>query len=107
MALPHGWRNRYRWAGVPEDRHSPQTDLTWAKTSYDSIHGTIATDWRIENGQIRLVVTIPPNTTATVYVPSRDPATVREAGGAQRSGLEGTSAVYPIGSGSYEFTGSW
>lgn len=41
--------------------------LTFARTRYKSIHGTIASDWRIENGLMHLEVTVPPGTTATVY----------------------------------------
>jgi alpha-L-rhamnosidase len=42
-------------------------DLTFAKTRYRSIHGWIASAWRIENGAMHLEVTVPPGTTATVY----------------------------------------
>jgi alpha-L-rhamnosidase len=41
--------------------------LTFARTRYKSIHGTIASDWRIENGVMHLEVTVPPGTTVTVY----------------------------------------
>jgi alpha-L-rhamnosidase len=44
-------------------------DLTFAKASYRSIHGEIVSDWRIENGNFHLSVTVPPGTTATVVVP--------------------------------------
>jgi alpha-L-rhamnosidase len=44
-------------------------DLTFAKAKYRSIHGEIISDWRIENGTFKLSVTIPPGTTATVFVP--------------------------------------
>jgi alpha-L-rhamnosidase len=44
-------------------------DLTFARAKYRSIHGEIASDWRIENGTFRLSVTIPPGTTATVLLP--------------------------------------
>jgi alpha-L-rhamnosidase len=57
--------------------------VTWVKATYDSIHGPIATAWRImpeprPNGELRLYVTIPANTTATVYVPTRDADSVME-----------------------------
>ena len=42
-------------------------DLTFAHARYRSIHGWIASDWRIENGVLHLEVTVPPGTTATVY----------------------------------------
>lgn len=40
--------------------------LTWAKTSYDSIDGRIATAWKMVGDHLSLDVTIPPNTTTTV-----------------------------------------
>jgi alpha-L-rhamnosidase len=55
-------------------------------------------------------VTIPANTTATVYVPAKDAASVTEGGkpAAQAKGvkflrLEDGAAVYEIGSGRYSF----
>ena len=44
-------------------------DLTSAKASYDSVRGRIVSDWKIKDGRFDLTVTIPANTTATVYVP--------------------------------------
>jgi alpha-L-rhamnosidase len=48
---------------------SPVGDLTFAKAKYHSIHGEIVSDWRIEGGQFKLSVTVPPGTTATVFLP--------------------------------------
>ncbi|RKY24928.1 MAG: alpha-L-rhamnosidase, partial [Planctomycetota bacterium] len=39
-------------------------NLTWAKTSYNSIHGRIVTNWKVDKGVFDLKVTIPANTTA-------------------------------------------
>ena len=84
--------------------------LTWAKTSYDSIHGKIATAWKKADGQFTLEVTVPVNTTATVYVPAKDPASVTEGGqpAASAPGLkflreENGSAVFAVASGEYLF----
>jgi len=44
-------------------------ELKWARTSFDSIQGQIITDWKIEEGKWSLNLAVPPNTTATVYVP--------------------------------------
>jgi alpha-L-rhamnosidase len=63
-------------------------DLGFVKAKYRSIHGEIASDWRIANGTFRLSVTIPPGTTAKIFVPgegpirtqSRRPADIRENG---------------------------
>ncbi len=59
-------------------------DLTFARAAYRSIHGEIATDWRIENGARRLQVTVPPGTTATVYWGK----TVREVGSGRHEFIE-------------------
>ncbi len=48
-------------------------DLTFVKAKYRSIHGDIVSDWRIENGTFQLSVTVPPGTTATVFVPGDGP----------------------------------
>ena len=46
--------------------------LKWAKTSFGSIQGLITTDWKIQQGKWNLNLTVPPNTTATVYVPGNN-----------------------------------
>jgi alpha-L-rhamnosidase len=46
-------------------------DLTFARAKYHSIHGDIVSDWRIENGTFKLHVTVPPGTTATVFLPGK------------------------------------
>ncbi|HPS54002.1 MAG TPA: family 78 glycoside hydrolase catalytic domain [Sedimentisphaerales bacterium] len=47
-------------------------DLKSAKTSFDSIQGRITTDWKIEQSKWQLKLTVPTNTTATVYVPGNN-----------------------------------
>lgn len=47
----------------------PVGDVTFAKASFNSVYGEIVSDWKIENGLFILNVTIPANTTATVYLP--------------------------------------
>jgi len=48
-------------------------ELTSVRAKYRSIHGEIASEWRIANGTFRLKVTVPPGTTATVTVPGEEP----------------------------------
>lgn len=43
-------------------------DLTWAKAEYNSVKGLIKSEWKKENGNIYLTVTIPANTTSTLYI---------------------------------------
>ena len=43
-------------------------DLTWAKAEYNSVKGLIRSEWKKENANIYLTVTIPANTTSTLYI---------------------------------------
>ncbi|MFH1006247.1 MAG: family 78 glycoside hydrolase catalytic domain [Candidatus Latescibacterota bacterium] len=89
-------------------------DLRWARGAYDSIRGTIAVDWQHNGGQLALRVTIPANTTATVYVPTTEPAKVLESGnpagdvqGVTPLGARNGVARYQVGSGNYVFSAPW
>jgi alpha-L-rhamnosidase len=89
----------------------PGGTLTSAWTSYRSIHGRVATDWRIEADRFTLNVTIPANTTATVILPTHDAAKVRESGkllaraeGIKLAGLKEGRVAIEAGSGRYAFT---
>jgi alpha-L-rhamnosidase len=88
----------------------PVADLAWVKESYDSVRGRINSEWRQSAGQFDLRVTIPANTTATVYLPAKDVNAVTESGqiltkaaGVESAKMEGDRAVLKIGSGSYHF----
>jgi len=85
--------------------------LTWAKTSFDSIHGIISNQWKIDAGKLTMEVVIPPNTTATIHVPAKNANGVSESGSpaSKAKGLkflrtEKGAAVYQVGSGRYLFT---
>jgi alpha-L-rhamnosidase len=82
----------------------PNRQLGYAKTSYASPYGTISTNWKYEGETLTMDVTIPPNTTAMIYVPSSDPASVKESGGLAASSPEAATAVFKAGSGQYHFT---
>ena len=84
-------------------------DLTWAKATYRSLHGTIVSHWQRDKSRLTLDVTIPANTTAVVYVPG-DQGTIRECGrpasqapGVKFLRVEGGRALYEVGSGAYTF----
>ena len=92
-------------------RPQPGGKLRFAKVSYKSIHGKIATHWRLEQpALLKLDVTIPANTTATVYVPAKSADTVIESGRAAAQAdnvsfikMQDGSAVFNIASGTYHF----
>lgn len=88
----------------------PVGDLTWARASYESIRGTIATDWKLADGWFHLDLTVPPNTTARVTLPTTDPARVEEGGkpigsvrGVKQDGTAPAATVLEVGSGRYRF----
>jgi alpha-L-rhamnosidase len=85
-------------------------DLTWVKAGYESVRGRIVSEWKRDGRRLALNVTIPPNTTATVYVPAEDPDAVREGGRAAGRApgvaflwMDGAAAVFAVDSGSYTF----
>ena len=91
----------------------PVGDLTSARAEYDSIRGRIVSDWKITHGKFKLHVVVPPNATATVYMPAANlndvtegqrPAIKAEGIGSFRYANGG--AVFEVVSGSYDFTSS-
>lgn len=55
-------------------------DLTWAKGHYDSMCGRIDVSWRRERDVFALDVLVPPNTSATVFLPSAHADAITESG---------------------------
>ena len=81
----------------------PGGKLTWAKTSYDSINGLIATDWKITDGVFKLDVIIPANTTARIYIPTSEQESVKMDGKRINCKYENGFAIIESGSGKYQF----
>jgi alpha-L-rhamnosidase len=74
------------------------------------VRGRISSSWKIEDGLFSLEVLIPPNTTATVHLPSTDGVSedgrpVDEADGVEFLRAGGGETVLSVGSGRYEFAG--
>ncbi|MFN8009055.1 MAG: family 78 glycoside hydrolase catalytic domain, partial [Terriglobia bacterium] len=81
----------------------PVGDLSFVKASYHSLYGPINSEWRIDAGNFDWQISIPPNTTATVFVPSQDAHGITEgkipaerAAGIQFLRFEAGNAVYEI-----------
>ena len=95
-------------------RPRPGGGLTWARASYESGYGTIKSDWRIAGNSLKLSVSVPANTSATIYVPTENAAAVREGDRLARTSsgvsfvrVDGRAAVFEVGSGDYVFTSPW
>ena len=87
----------------------PVGDVNWVKASFDSVRGKIVCDWKRDEKKFTLDVTIPPNTTATVYVPAKSAEVFESGKPAQKSDgvnflrMENGRAVFEVESGSYRF----
>ena len=88
-------------------------DLTYAKTTSGSYYGAIVSNWSRSGNTGEFHIAIPPNTTARVYIPSKDVNDVLESGqpAAKASGVtclgrDGIYAVFSVGSGEYGFSSS-
>ncbi len=89
----------------------PVFSLNYAKSTYMSPYGEIISDWHIENDGFILNVTIPHNTSATVFIPTKNADQVKESGKSISSNsnikmlyYKGQLAVFEIGSGKYSFS---
>jgi alpha-L-rhamnosidase len=84
--------------------------LTWADTRYQSIHGPIATSWKLDGKRLALKVVVPANTTATICVPAKDVKGITESGkpltkvaAVKYLRQENDKVVLEVGSGTYNF----
>ena len=85
----------------------PVGDVTWAKAGYNSVRGKIISDWKRDGGRFTLKVTIPPNTTATVLVPTKSGGTTTATSGARFLRMDFGCDVFEAGSGDYKFESSF
>jgi len=88
-------------------------DIKGVTARYDSVSGLICSSWLREGSVLTLNITIPPNTSATIYVPTVDPSTVLESDHLANSALgltfiqfDNGAAVFAADSGNYRFTAS-
>ena len=84
--------------------------IDWVKAHYDSIHGRIVSEWRATGADFELHTTIPPNTTATIFLPAKDAASATEGGrsladapGVKLLRTESGRVVLAVESGAYHF----
>jgi len=81
--------------------------ITWAKGHYDSIQGRIISDWKMQDGTFQWKITIPANTTATVYIPGKsiteNGRQIKKAAGIKFLRMDSERSVFEIKSGTYNF----
>ncbi len=88
----------------------PVDGLDYVRATHESLYGTIASAWTRTGGKFEWTVTVPPNTRATVHVPTSDPESVKESGvsldeanGVSEIKQTEDAVVFEIGAGSYSF----
>ena len=84
--------------------------VDWVECWHESPYGKIVSNWKREGEKLAMNVTVPPNSTATVFVPAKDAASVTESGkpagkseGVKFLRMENNAAVYAVGSGKFQF----
>jgi alpha-L-rhamnosidase len=129
-STPHGSLNHYSkgavgsWLyqvvagielGTPGYKHirfrpRPGGGLTAASARYHSLYGEIASSWQMRDGRFTLTITVPANTTATVFLPGAEARqvtegnqTVETAEGVIQVRQKQEATVIEIGSGTYAF----
>jgi len=92
-------------------RPRPGGGVTGAGATLHSVYGQIAVAWQLADGQFTLDATVPPNTTATVYLPTTAVEAITEgklpamnAEGVTFIGAEEGSSVFTVVAGTYRFT---
>ena len=85
-------------------RPAVSDEMDHMEGSYESINGTIASSWRRENGQLTVDVSVPVNTTARLYLPGPEGATVERDGRPVAGSYADGHHLIEVGSGNYHFT---
>ena len=101
---------------VPAYKHfliqpMPDSRIPSSKTSLVSPYGKISTDWKIQNGNFIISITVPANTTAEATLPKAKTHNVKEKNNPIKNG-NGITEIQSVnegiklklGSGNYEFT---
>lgn len=90
--------------------HAP---IDWVRASYDSIRGVIRSDWKLALDSFQLDVSIPANTTATVFLPAHQGDEITEGNAPVANnqnvkllGVRDGYAELQIRSGDYRFKAS-
>jgi alpha-L-rhamnosidase len=88
----------------------PGGRLTWAKASYNSVHGLVQTEWGLNEDVLDIQIHVPANTSATIVLPATSLDDVTESGSPLSAisdihveKQESNGVYLHAGSGSYEF----
>ena len=74
-------------------------EISWAKTSYESVYGLVAISWEKKDGNVTVDITVPPNTSAVLTLPGARAGIINGVQFAETK----NGALSELGSGSYSF----
>lgn len=79
-------------------------ELGFVNATHTSMYGEITSNWKYDNGRFNLKVRIPPNTTASVFIPGKSVNdVVVDKSNVDFIGVEGNFLHYEVSSGEYNF----
>ncbi|WP_442574549.1 family 78 glycoside hydrolase catalytic domain [Microbacterium sp. F51-2R] len=81
----------------------PAGDLTWAEGSFETPRGVASSRWDKSESRLTLMVQVPANTTAEVWVQTGGDQAVLTPKRAKLERVEGDYAVYTVGAGRFTF----
>ena len=81
-----------------------ETEMQWARASFDSPAGMITSSWKRDHGKAEIDLTVPPNCTATVYFPDEPGKIIHESSGfAKKIGVKEGYLLFEVPAGRYHF----
>ncbi|AHG93182.1 alpha-L-rhamnosidase (plasmid) [Gemmatirosa kalamazoonensis] len=91
-------------------RPRPGGNFTWARAALKTQYGDVASGWKLDGGRMTVTVRVPPNTSATVWLPGATLASVSEgaspvarAAGVTLATQDGAAVRVDVGAGDYTF----
>lgn len=83
---------------------NPIDELDYVNTTYPSVYGDIHSNWELKNGNFKLKVRIPPNTTASIYIPGNNKESIlTNDKDISFVAIEDNWVLYNVPSGEYTF----
>jgi alpha-L-rhamnosidase len=82
--------------------------VNWVRCDYESPYGRIVSNWKVESGIFEYDVSVPVNSTATIYIPGKeirvDGKNIAQSKNLKFIQQENDSGVFEIESGNYKIT---
>ncbi len=95
-------------------RPHPGGTMGWAAAAFHSVRGPIASNWQRSRDTLTLEVSVPPGVTASVHLPSTDPAGAHDSGGTGPRAVEPFcgdrrihEAIFDVGPGTHRIVGEY